>query len=87
MGSSLVLVGCYFLVVSGDSKLVEVSKGLSSYGGGIAVLAVVGSSLSQEAHIKLLWGFRAPLEGGSKSCRDEAGVSSRVSVGVLSGCG
>lgn len=52
MGSSLVLAGCYFLVVSGDSKLVEVSKGLSSYGGGISVLAVVGSSLSQEAHIK-----------------------------------
>ena len=45
MVSSLVVAGCYLLVVAGDSKLVAVFMGLSSCGGGVSVLAVVGSSL------------------------------------------
>ena len=36
---------CNFLIVAGDSKLVVVFKGLPSCGGGISVLAVVGSSM------------------------------------------
>ena len=34
-----------FLIVAGGSKLVVLFKGLSSCGGGISVLAVVGSSI------------------------------------------
>ena len=34
---------CNFLIVAGDSKLVVVLKGLSSCGGGISVLVVLGS--------------------------------------------
>lgn len=66
--------------MAGDSKLIVAFMGLSSCGEGISVLEVVGSSLSQEAHINMLQELRTPLKGGKGSCRDESGGSSRVSV-------
>ena len=43
LGSFLVVARCNFIIVAGDSKLVVVFKGLSSCGGGISVLVVLGS--------------------------------------------
>ena len=57
------------LVVAGDSKLVAVFMGLSSCGGGVSVLAVVGSSLFVSGGTyQFAVGAQAPLKGGSESC-------------------
>ena len=56
-GSFLVVARCNFLIVAGDSKLVVVFKGLPSCGGGISVLAVVGSSMFVSGrHMSICYG-------------------------------
>ena len=89
LGSFLVVVRCNFLIVAGDSKLVVVFKGLSSCGGGISVLVVVGSSMFVSGGT---YQFAVEVWGSSKTrewilWRGSMGLLSSFSGGgLLSSC-
>ena len=76
-GSFLVVARCNFLIVAGDSKLVVVFKGLSSCGGGISVLLVVGSSMFVSGGT---YQFAVGVRGSSKT-REQ--IVWRGSMGLL----